>query len=157
MAFHYCPIFLLGLLFLNPPHRLFITFTRISLVLTESNSSWEVRPLTVELSAPFGPWFSPICLSLRLLTDWESLIFSIYGFRQNSHIKGFASQIKRFGVFMFSVSGSTTSRPRHHPHYLDMTFFRRTVEFHGFFSVTSDHDSLFLSYPVRVSEWIQTL
>ena len=59
----------------------------IPLLVAESNSSWEIILLIVEMPAPLGPGSSPVRRSLELLTDWESLIFSIYGFLQNSWIK----------------------------------------------------------------------
>ena len=56
----------------------------IPLLVAESNSSWEIILLIVEMSVPLGSGSNPVRRSLKLLTDWESLVFSRYGFLQNS-------------------------------------------------------------------------
>ena len=89
IVFYYYSIFFLCPLCSNPPHRLFITLTRIAwiasgegirLLVVEASSSWKVQPLTVEMSAYLGLGLGPVCRSLRLLTYWESLISSTYEF-----------------------------------------------------------------------------
>ena len=83
----------------------------VVMLVTTSNSSWGVQPLTCMLSAPLGSGTSPVCWSLRLPAKpsikFELLLVSIR--------ISYCTEIRRFRISMFSNSMGTTSKSRHHP------------------------------------------